>query len=133
MANNVTNALSATIISTEDTTGLVPVNRGLGNLSFDSIFADFTTYEKLGAGDNAITIPNGKAFQVYVKNNDPALFIVVKYTPTGLAQQLSATLGPGEVFVMWQQITNANANAGITGLVLNASGANALVEFFLGG
>ena len=34
---------------------------------------------------------------------------------------------------MWQQITNANANAGITGLVLNASGANALVEFFLGG
>jgi hypothetical protein len=133
MANNVTNALSATIISTEDTTGLVPVNRGLGNLSFDSIFADFTTYEKLGAGDNAIAIPNGKAFQVYVKNNDPALFIVVKYTPTGLAQQLSATLGPGEVFVMWQQITNANANAGITGLVLNASGANALVEFFLGG
>jgi hypothetical protein len=133
MANNVTNALSATIISTEDTTGLVPVNRGLGNLSFDSIFADFTTYEKLGAGDNAIVIPNGKAFQVYVKNNDPALFIVVKYTPTGLAQQLSPTLGPGEAFLMWQQITNANANAGITGLVLNASGANALVEFFLGG
>ena len=133
MANNMTNTLTATITGTEDSTGNVPVNRGLGNLSFDSIFAEFCTYQKLAAGDNTIVIPDGKAFQVYVKNNDPALNIVVKYTPTGLAQQLSATLGPGEVFLMWQQITNAAANAGITALVLNASGANALVEYFLGG
>lgn len=133
MANNMTNTLTATITGTEDTTGNVPVNRGLGNLAFDSIFAEFTTYQKLASGDNTIVIPDGKAFQVYVKNNDPALFIIVKYTPTGLAQQVSSTLGPGEVFLQWQQITNGNANAGITGLVLNASGANALVEYFLGG
>jgi|SRR5215471_7785998 len=133
MANNMTNTLTATITGTEDSTGNVPINRGLGNLSFDSIFSEFTTYQKLANGDNTIVIPDGKAFQVYVKNNDPSLNIIVKYTPTGLAQQVSATLGPGEVFLMWQQITNAAANAGITALVLNASGANALVEYFLGG
>lgn len=133
MANNATNTLTANITTTEDVDGTVPINRGLGNLAFDSIFGQFTTFQKLAAGDNAIVIPDGKAFQCYVKNNDPALFIVVKYTPTGLAQQLSSTLGPGEVFLLWQQITNPNANAGITALTLNASGANALVEYFLGG
>jgi hypothetical protein len=133
MANNMTNTLTATITGTEDSTGNVPVNRGLGNLAFDSIFAEFCTYQKLASGDNTIVIPDAKAFQVYVKNNDPSLNIVVKYTPTGLAQQLSSTLGPGEIFIIWSTITNAAANAGITALVLNASGANALVEYFLGG
>jgi hypothetical protein len=133
MSNNMTNTLTATITGTEDSTGNVPVNRGLGNLAFDSIFAEFCTYQKLASGDNTIVIPDSKAFQVYVKNNDPSLNIIVKYTPTGLAQQVSSTLGPGEVFLIWSAITNAAANAGITALVLNASGANALVEYFLGG
>lgn len=133
MSNNMTNTLTATITGTEDSTGNVPVNRGLGNLAFDSIFSEFTTYQKLASGDNTITIPNSKAFQVYVKNNDPSLNIIVKFTPTGGVQQESATLGPGEVFLMWQAITNAAVGAGITALVLNASGANALVEYFLGG
>lgn len=133
MANNMTNTLTATITGTEDSTGNVPINRGLGNLSFDSIFSEFCTYQKLASGDNTIVIPNGKAFQVYVKNNDPSLNVIVKYTPTAGVQQQSATLGPGEVFIMWQQITNAAANAGITGFVLNASAVNCLVEYFLGG
>jgi hypothetical protein len=133
MANNTTNTLTATITGTEDSTGNVPINRGLGNLAFDSNFGEFCTYQKLAAGDNVIVIPNGKAFQVYVKNNDPALNIIVKFTPTGLTEQVSATLGPGEVFLLWQIITNAAANAGITALKLNASSANALVEYFLGG
>ena len=133
MADNVTNTLSATILTTEDSSGTVPINRGLGNLSFDSIYGDFVTYKKLAAGDNVIDIPSTKAFQVYVKNNDPALFIIVKYTPTTGTSQSSPSLGPGEVFVIWQDITNPAATAGITALTLNASGANALVEYFLGG
>lgn len=133
MANNMTNTLTATITGTEDSTGNVPINRGLGNLSFDSVFSEFTTYQKLAAGDNTISIPNSKAFQVYVKNNDPSLNVIVKFTPTGLAEQVSPTLGPGEVFLIWQLITNAAANAGVTTLKLNASGANCLVEYFLGG
>ena len=133
MSNNQTNTLTANITGIEDSTGSVPINRGLGDLGFDSVYSEFTTYQKLAAGDNTISIPNSKTFQIYVKNNDPALFIIVKYTPTTGAQQISPALGPGEVFLLWQQITNAAATAGVTALVLNASGANALVEYFLGG
>jgi len=128
-----TNTLTATITGTEDSTGNVPINRGLGNLAFDSNFSDFVTYQALASGDNTISIPNGKAWQVYVKNNDSSLLITVKYTPTGGAQQVSCLLGPGEVFLMWQKITSVAASQGITGLTLNASGANALCEYFLGG
>lgn len=131
--NKMTNTLTATITGSEDSTGNVPINRGLGNLAFDSVFSDFVTYQLLPSGDTVITVPGGKAFQVYVKNVDPSLFITVKYTPTGLAQQLSSTLGPGEVFIQWQINTNANANAGITALTLSASGANCSAEYFLGG
>lgn len=132
MANNVTNTLTATITSTQDADGNVPINRGLGNLSFDANVADFCTFRKLASGDNTIDIPNGKAFQVYVKNNDPSLQLIVKYTPTTGSQQVSPSLGPGEVFLIWQINTNAAATAGITALILNASGANMLVEYFLG-
>lgn len=127
-----TNTLTATITGTEDSTGNVPINRGLGNLAFDSNYSDFTTYQLLPTGSNPITIPQGKAFQVYVKNNDPTLSIVVNYTPTGLTAQLSTTLGPGEVFVIWQKITNAAANAGIVALSITTTGST-LVEYFLGG
>jgi hypothetical protein len=132
MADNITNTLTATITSTEDSTGNVPINRGLGNLAFDANSAVLQQFPKLASGDNTIDIPNGKAFQVYVKNNDPSLQIIVKYTPTGGTQQVSPSLGPGEIFLIWQINTNAAASAGITALVLNASGANALYELFLG-
>lgn len=129
----VVNTLTANITSTEISTGNVPVNRGLGNLGFNAIYADFTTYQQLLViGDTTIAIPMGKAFQVYVRNLDNALKITVKYTPTGLTQQVSPTIGPGEAFIIWQQNTNADPNAGITALVLNASGQPCIVEYFLG-
>jgi hypothetical protein len=134
VANNMTNSLSATIISTEDTTGNVPINRGLGNLSFDSIYGEFTAYQNLGNGDNTITLPNSPAYQVYVKNNAASGNIVVKYTPQGGAQQLSPSLGPGECFVIWQaNNSGGGVLAGITALIINASVANLPVEYFIGG
>lgn len=131
MANNQTNTLTATITGTEDTTGNVPINRGLGNLSFDSNYSDFTTYQNLATGDNSITIPGVKATQVYVKNNDQTNTIIVKFTPTGGAQQVSPVLQPGEVFILWQKA----ASAGISGLTLNVPGVGVtcLCEYFLGG
>lgn len=130
MALNTTNTLTATITATEDATGVIPVNRGLGNLAFDSNYGEFTYYQKLTIGDNVISLPNGKAFQVYVKNIDPSLTLTVKFTPQGGAQQLSPLLAPGDAFIIWQTV--ANAASGITGLTLNSSGT-ALVEYFLGG
>lgn len=125
-----TNTLTATITSTEDSTGVIPVNRGLGNLAFDSNVAEFCYYQKLSAGDNTIALPDGKAFQLYVKNIDPSLTLTVKYTPTGGVQQLSPLLAPGDVFLFWQAVTNVAS--GITALILNSSGT-ALVEYFIGG
>lgn len=134
-----TNTLTATITGTEDTTGNVPINRGLGNLAFSSAtvsqFAEFVSYQRLNNGDNPIVIPGPltKASQVYVKNLDATNNIVVKYTPSGGVQQLSTTLGPGEVFIIWQAQGNSATGAGITAFVLNASAANVLCEYFLGG
>ena len=125
-----TNTLTATITSTEDSTGVIPVNRGMGNLAFDSNYGAFCYYEKLVVGDNSIQLPNAKAFQIYVKNIDPSLTITVKYTPQGGSQQVSPLLYPGDVFVIWQEVTNASA--GITGLIVNSTGT-ALIEYFLGG
>jgi hypothetical protein len=134
VANNMSNSLSATIIATEDTTGNVPINRGLGNLSFDSIFAEFTAYQNLSNGDNVITLPDSPAYQVYVKNNGASGNIIVKYTPQGGAQQVSPVLGPGEIFLIWQANNSAaNPTAGITALIVNASTANIPIEYFIGG
>lgn len=128
-----TNTLTATITGTEFTTGNVPINRGLGNLSFGSNYSDFTTYQTLTVvGSNPITIPNGKATQVYVKNNDPANNIIVTYTPTGGVSQSSPTLAPGEVFIIWQNAIPAVTGGGITALGITCTAAT-LVEYFLGG
>jgi hypothetical protein len=133
-ADNMSNSLSATIIATEDTTGNVPINRGLGNLSFDSIFAEFTAYQNLSNGDNVITLPNSPAYQVYVKNNGSVGNIIVKFTPQGGAQQVSPSLGPGEIFLLWQANSSlAAALAGITALTVNANQANIPIEYFIGG
>lgn len=131
MANNVTNTLTAVVTTQEDTTGNVPINRGTGNPALDVTSGEFTTYKKLASGDNIIQLPISPVCQVYVKNLDPTLVITVKGTLNGGASQPIAKLNPGDQVIVWNSSTGTTP--GYTDITLNASGANALCEFFLGG
>jgi hypothetical protein len=131
MANKITNTLVANITAQEDSTQNIPINRGTGNPSFDSVFAQMTEYVVLASGDNVIPLPAATCYQLYVRNNDPALIITIKMTAKGGALTTREQLYPGDQFILWQ--ANTGANAGYTALTLNASAANALVEYFIGG
>ncbi len=128
---NVTNTLTSTITSTNDTDGTVPINRGTGNPAFDSTTAEFTTYQKLAAGANNINLPVSPACQVYVKNLDPSLIITPTITPNGGIAAIMQKLNPGDQMFIW--CNPAATTPGITALSLSASGANCLCEFFIGG
>lgn len=127
-----TNTLTATITGAEFSTGNVPINRGLGNLAFNSNFSEFCTYQTIPVGTTTITLPASKVTQVYVKNNDNANNIVVNYTPSGGSSQVTPTLGPGECFLIWQAAIPVVTGGGITALSITAT-VPVLVEYFLGG
>lgn len=122
---NVTNTLVANITATEDTTQNVIVNRTVPNMIFDSNTAQGVIYAILANGANAITLPAARCFQLYIRNNDPANTI----TPT-LSTGATPILFPGDCLIIWQK--NTNVTAGFTTLSLSASGANTLVEYFIG-
>lgn len=130
MANKITNTLVANITAQEDSTQNVIVNRGTGNPNFDSVLAQMTEYYVLANGANVIPLPTVTCFQLYIRNNDPALLITPTVTPKGGVAAIYPQLYPGDQMFIWQ--SNVGANAGFTALTLTASGANALVEFFLG-
>ena len=130
MANKVTNTLIANITAQEDSTQNVVVNRGTGNPSFDSLLAQMTEYFVLAAGANVIPLPSATCYQLYIRNNDGALLITPTITPKGGIAAIYPQLYPGDQMFIWQ--SNAGGNAGFTALSLNASGAGALCEFFIG-
>ena len=130
MANKITNTLIANITSQEDSTQNVIVNRGTGNPNFDSILAQMTEYFVLAAGANVIPLPAATCYQLYIRNNDPALLITPTITPKGGIAAILPQLYPGDQMFIWQ--SNGGANAGFTALSLTPSAANALVEFFIG-
>lgn len=136
MAANATNTLQATIVSA-DQNGVISINRGLGNPALAGNVAELTINQVMAAGDTLIfaaTNPAPALFQLYVKNNaanGSGLNLIVKYTPSGGANQSTPPIPPGGVFIYWCTL-NSNAPSGITSVTLNASGANLPVEYFMG-
>lgn len=124
---NITNTAIINITATEDTTQNVIINRSVPNLNFDSNLASGVIYASLLNGANAIALPAATCYQLYVRNNDPALFVTVS-TNVGVIAQLK----PGEVCLLWQKATGT-PGVGFTTVGLNASGAGCLVEYFIGG
>lgn len=130
MANKITNTLVANITAQDDSTQNISINRGNQNPSFDSVLAQMSEYVVLANGANVIPLPTAICFQLYVKNNDPALIITPTITPNGGVAAIYPKLYPGEQLIIW--CSNANAAGGFTALTLGASGAGALVEYFIG-
>lgn len=129
---NITNTITASITATEDSTGSVIINRAIG-IGFDSTTASGIEYMKLPAGVTVFQLPISPVCQLYVKNIDPALNIIVDVTLNGGAPQQIASLNPTDFVLLWQKPGGAPGNPGITNLTMTPSGANALVEYFLGG
>jgi hypothetical protein len=129
---DVTNALTATITSTEQSTSNVPINRGTGNPSFNCDFANFFTYLALNNGSNTISMPQIPACQVYVRNLDPAKTVSVSWTPNGGSLDSIIVLNPGDMILFWCNPAGTTT-PGITAMNLNASAAGCLVEYFIGG
>lgn len=123
---NMTNTALINITATEDTTQNVIVNRTVPNLNFDSNSSTGVMYASLANGANAIPLPAATCYQLYVRNNDPANTIIVS-TNVGII----GTLKPGEVCLLWQKATGT-PGVGFTSVGMNASGANTLVEYFIG-
>lgn len=139
MANTITNTLNFSILSTEDSTNNVPIQRSVSP-KIDLAFAQFTTYASLAAGNNAIAFPPGitTAYCVYVRNLHATNAIAVKFTPTGWALVEFANLGPGDCCLYWCTAVSAVAaenttGNGITALTLYASAGTTTCEYFIGG
>lgn len=123
-----TNQLQATITSI-DGSGNAFLNRVLGVLSFTGVASGIVRL-KIPNADTTITLPVSPTKQVYVKNNDSASLLTVKWTPNGGASNTVIVLSPGGVLILWDI---AGVGNGITDLKLNQSVANTEAEYFLGG
>lgn len=135
----VTNSLEITVLATEDTTNAVLVNRS-ATPSLDENIADFVSYAKIPNVLTAIPFPAGitAATKIYIRNiHTAAASILVNMTPQGGAAANICLLGQGDVFCYWQDVVGSAAVAGVsqgyTTLSLQASVANVLCEYFIGG
>lgn len=128
---NVTNSLSASILSTDDTTQNVPINLGTGNPAFNSTFGEYIRYGSCGVGGANLYFPQTPVYQFYFKNNDPAKLITINWTPQGSGLVTVIDLSPGDQILFWQAV--GGANAGITTCTVSASSGTALFEYFAGG
>lgn len=132
MAVQVTNTLTAIITSTEDSTGNVFVNRGNGNPAVDSTTGLYVQQFKTGgaAVDTAIPYPVGQEIdQLYIKNNDPAAVITVKWTASGGGGVIKPVeLQPGGMIMFWEPTTSK----GVLSVTVASSVGSTFVEIFVG-
>lgn len=128
---DVTNTLIATIVSTEQSSGNIPINRGTGNPSFNVNVGQFTTYFALADGANNIALPFTPITQLYIKNIDATNYIKVSWTPGGGVSGTVLSLNPGDQILFWGN--PAGITPGIAALILTTTVAGVLCEYFLGG
>lgn len=137
MANTVTNALQMTILSTEDGTNNVLVNRS-ATPSLDENVADYVAYGKGAIAVTALPFPEGitNITKLYIRNLSAAGSLLINATPQGGVAANLALLGPGDVFCYFQDATGAPAVSGISqgysAVSVSASVANLLYEYFMG-
>lgn len=132
MAVQVTNTLTAFITSTEDTTGNVTINRGNGNPAVDSTLGQYTQQFKcLGIGvDTPVPFPTPgvEIDQLYIKNNDAAAIITVKWVPTSGALATIIKLTPGSMIMVWE----TTSGQGMGAVTVASTIAGSFCELFIG-
>lgn len=138
MANTVTNQLQLTVLSTEDSSNVVLVNRSVV-ASLDENIQQFVSYAKAQVGGSSLAFPVGTSTvtKLYIRNlaAPGGGSLQVNVLPTGGVSVDAGILGPGDVFVYWQASTGApaiGASQGYTAINVASSVANLPFEYFLG-
>ena len=136
---NVTNTLTVTITVTDDNNQSQVIYRNPTGLDFDSSVALGILALALAGGNNSIQLPKALCYQLYVRNTDPSNWIQLFLTTPqsalvggGSGKILVQTLYPGDVFIMWQNPSTKNPEAGFSTLDLFAQNPNTLCEYFIG-
>ena len=128
MANTVTNVANIQILSTEDSTQNVLVNRQISP-SLDVVFAKGLWYQvtpdtTAHALQLPLSVPVAKHF--YMRNTGSIGTLLLTYTLVGGPAPIPAIiLGPGDMFLIWQASTASPAVSGITQGIQVALGGNA--------
>lgn len=148
MANFVTNQAQITILSTEDSTNNVLVNRAV-QPSFDGIMGGGIFYAQT-PDTSAHNIPfplvpisGGQPIEAkhfYIRNLSPAgstTVLKIDVTPNpGPSGVGSIILGPGDVYLYWQNSSVTTFLAGmqqsISAVAVTGSASGILYEYFLG-
>jgi hypothetical protein len=140
MPNLVTNQLQLTVLSTEDSTNNVLVNR-TAIPSLDEFVADFVAYGKATGPAFSLPFPEGFTLitKFYIRNLASiggGSILVTWQLNGGVATEPIAVIGPGDILVYWQGSTGA-AFVGATGQGINfvsvaSSVVNVPYEYFLG-
>ena len=130
---DVTNTLTATITSQEQSTSNIPINRSTGNPAFNANVGSFITYLALAGGAQPLALPSAinPTTQVYLRNIDPTKTLTVAWTPNGGALNNVIVLNPGDQIIFWCN-PGGVTTPGVTAITLTPSAAGCLIEYFLG-
>lgn len=129
---NVTNNLAFTITATRDADNQQVMSNNI-SLPFDSNVAQGLISIPLVSGSNVLPLPQATCYQLYVRNTSQSNSITITITNTNGANQDVCTLYPNDVFILWQNPTAKNPNAGFSAVNLNGIGPNVFCEYFIGG
>lgn len=129
MAQTVVSTLSANILSTEQATGNVVINRGTGNPNVTSTTALYVEQFITGAAGIDTIIPSPTVSDMlYIRNLDAAAIITVKATPQGGVEAIIGNLQPGSQLILWNTLTGK----GWTNVKVASSVGTTGVEIFSG-
>jgi hypothetical protein len=138
---NLTNTAILNLLSTEDTTGNSPINRG-ATVSFDGQAGVFQAYQLAGAVAPGATIQPPNAlntfFQFYIRNlvasGGSSIVVTV---PTNGGGSNVWVLGPGDFLCFWVAATGAPAiggqsQGGSGAITITSSSGSVPFEYFIG-
>jgi len=128
---NLNSILGISLVAVNVAQNQTTANISLQGITLPSTECFYNQFMQVLTTGSAVTLPSGKAFAVYVRNQG-ANNITVTYTPTG-GSSASAVLTPvtggfGGVFMLFE---TAEAAGGITALTLTAAVATTPAEVFL--
>lgn len=119
------------IVNQQDSNGVKIVNRLVGAISYDGVAGEFHNGILTTTSITTLDLPTATILQFYIKNTHATATILITATVQGGTSVISARIGPGGVYAVWNPATGTTI--GFTEIKLTASVANTTFEMFLGG
>ncbi len=113
---------------TDNVAGTTTLSKVLDNVYIGSI-SEFGQNVLVGTSPLTISIPNGLAQFIYIKNTSTTASVLITWTPNAGASESICYLDPSALLIL----AETAATQGITALSLQATAASTPVEFILVG